>query len=161
MKKIKIFIVLLSLFSCKNIYEEGPMVSLRSEFARITGRWHLVAMEGTERIHPEIEQYIELTREECYDGDGYYVANFENFQAFNDSVLYTCGGCWSFKGTTDWEGSGETLDSEEGLFLFVENSEIITWKILRLTNKELIILSPKLLPSGIVRKLTFLKVEQL
>ena len=126
------------LCTCKKTYEKGPVISLRSKMNRITGKWRLVEMEGVERLHPEVEQYMELTK-----GD---VAIFTNFQdeycttlPFSDT-LYTGEGRWhliggKFGGACNPASLGEELQEKEGLLLVAMTVE--KWKILRLTNEEL------------------------
>ena len=67
MKRIKILVLLLlviaSMNSCKKTYDDGPAISFRSKFSRITGKWKLKSIEGVPRLHPEIDQYMELTKE--------------------------------------------------------------------------------------------------
>ena len=145
---------ILTMSSCKKTYDEGPNFSLRSKMNRITGKWRLVSMEGVERLNPEVEQYMILTKDEIYDGN--YKARFINFQEETgcinrDSVgveLYTKDGYWRF---FDEEFGGcniiEYLDKNEGLVLVIElklnsfpgekNYIGDRWKILKLTNKEL------------------------
>jgi hypothetical protein len=146
---------ILTMSSCKKTYDEGPNFSLRSKMNRITGKWRLVSMEGVERLNPEVEQYMILTKDEIYDGN--YKASFINFQEETgcinrDSVgveLFTKDGYWRF---FDEEfgaacNIGEYLDKKEGLVLVIElkNDSISRgknyigdrWKILKLTNKEL------------------------
>ena len=147
---------ILTMSSCKKTYDEGPNFSLRSKMNRITGKWRLVSMEGVERLNPEVEQYMILTKDPAYDD--YYKASFINFQeetgcVSRDSVgvdLFTADGYWQFFDEEFGAGCniGEYLDKKEGLFLIVElkNNTYYAgekkyigdrWKILRLTNKEL------------------------
>ena len=140
---------ILTMSSCKKTYDEGPAISLRSKMNRITGKWRLVSMEGVERLNPEVEQYMILTKDEIYDGN--YKASFINFQEETgcityDSVgveLYTKDGYWRF-----FDGAfgsscniGEYLDKNEGLVLIIDTTigscASDSWKILKLTNKEL------------------------
>jgi len=143
------------LVSCEKTYEEGPSVSFRSEMQRITGKWRLVSMEGVDRLNPEIEQYMELTKDKLSDGT--YKAYFTNFQwcLCKDSTLssdpvvqtlYTSEGSWKFTFGSFGNGgyhSTERLEDNEGLDITIEAIQNIyhrlPWKILRLTNKELII----------------------
>ncbi|NLP20910.1 MAG: hypothetical protein GX378_09150 [Bacteroidales bacterium] len=146
---------ILTISACKKTYDEGPDFSLRSKMNRITGKWRLVSMKGVERLNPEFEQYMILTKDEIYDGN--YKASFINFQEETgcityDSVgveLYTKDGYWRF---FDEEfgvfcSVGEYLDKKEGLVLVIELKQNSfpgeknyigdRWKILKLTNNEL------------------------
>ena len=130
--------------SCKKTYEEGPAISLRSKFSRITGKWKLVSIEGVPRLHPEVDQYMELTKEKI-DGEK-YKAVFTNFQeqwGNTKDTLFTCEGYWKFNdGPYGGCAFVEDLDKKEGLTLILQTdsgSTGVTWKIKRLTNKELII----------------------
>ncbi len=152
---LSIVSTILTMSSCKKTYDEGPNFSLRSKMNRITGKWRLVSMKGVERLNPEVEQYMILTKDEIYDGN--YKASFINFQEetgciTSDSVgveLYTKDGYWRF---FDEEfgvfcSVGEYLDKKEGLVLVIELKQNSfpgeknyigdSLKILKLTNKEL------------------------
>jgi len=158
MKNIKIIlllVVILSINSCKKPFEDGPVISLRSKMNRITGRWRLVSMEGVERLNPNTEQYMELTKDEI--SEGYYKVSFTNFQGevcFIDSnnnhalteMLFTTEGTWTFLGPSESyytcednsvlynERQGLSIGASSGNYHFGGN-----WEISRLTNKELII----------------------
>ena len=146
---------ILTISACKKTYDEGPDFSLRSKMNRITGKWRLVSMKGVERLNPEFEQYMILTKDEIYDGN--YKASFINFQektgnVFSNTVeedLFTTDGYWRF---FDGEigagcGLGHILDKKEGLVLVIELKQNSfpgeknyigdSLKILKLTNKEL------------------------
>ncbi len=137
--------------SCKKTYEEGPAISLRSKFSRITGKWKLVSIEGVPRLHPEVDQYMELTKEKI-DGEK-YKAIFTNFQdeyclgdtATGDSLFNEIG-YWCFFGGGIWGDNEEVLSDKEGLKLVIIDTPdkwaMTSWKILKLTNKELTIISP-------------------
>ncbi len=145
---LSIVSTILTMSSCKKTYDEGPDFSLRSKMNRITGKWRLVSMEGVERLNPEVEQYMILTKDPAYDY--YYKANFINFQEktgyAHGSIgegLLTADGYWRF-----YDGAfgsscniGEYLDKYEGIDLIVDTAirscARDRWKILRLTNKEL------------------------
>ena len=152
---LSIVSTILTMSSCEKTYDEGPDFSLRSKMNRITGKWRLVSMKGVERLNPEDEQYMILTKDEIYDGN--YKASFINFQEetgciTSDSVgveLFTKDGYWRF---FDGEigagcGLGHILDKKEGLVLVIELKQNSfsgeknyigdRWKILKLTNKEL------------------------
>jgi len=131
--------------TCSKTYEDGPLVSFCSKFSRITGKWRLVSMEGVERLNPEVEQYMELTKEEI--SEGVYRAEFTNFQETDcelpDTIrqeLFTSSGTWSFN-STYFSGCDyyEDLDENEGLDIKIYSIDHLTvrWKILKLTNKEL------------------------
>jgi len=139
---------ILTMSSCKKTYDEGPNFSLRSKMNRITGKWRLVSMEGVERLNPEVEQYMILTKDPAYDD--YYKASFINFQEKTGYAygsigegLLTADGYWRF-----FDGAfgsscniGEYLDKNEGLVLIIDTTigscASDSWKILKLTNKEL------------------------
>jgi hypothetical protein len=169
------FFVILIVSSCKKTYDEGPAISLRSKINRITGKWRLVSMEGVPRLNPSVEQYIELTKEEI--SDKVYRAYFTNFQDEDctsvpfGETLYTEIGTWAFVdgkfgGGCNNATLGEELKKKEGLGLLIydKNNTIITgdkWKILRLTNEELVIINDVCVNEncyyGSSRKLTFEK----
>ena len=142
---LSIVSTILTMSSCKKTYDEGPAISLRSKMNRITGKWRLVSMEGVERLNPEVEQYMILTKDEIYDGN--YKASFINFQektgnVFSNTVeedLFTTDGYWRFFDGSFGSGCniGEYLDKNEGLTLFVDTTigscARDRWKILRLT----------------------------
>ncbi len=155
MKKILIglsfiLVIAIGFYACTKTYEEGPSISFRSKMNRITGKWKLVSMEGVPRLNPEIDQFMELTGEKI--SEGVYKAKFTNYQEdfgclpdTSGESLFTTNGCWRF-----FDGAfgsacniGEYLDKNEGIVLIIDtmNSNFIgeKWKILRLTNKELII----------------------
>ncbi len=154
MKKSTIILLVVflavGLNSCKKTYEEGPAISLRSKFSRITGKWKLVSMEGVPRLHPEVDQYMELTKEKI-DGEK-YKAVFTNFQeAFCSYDTISCDslfnevGYWCFFNGI-WGDGEEVLSDKEGLKLVIidepDKSAQTAWKILELTNKKLVIISP-------------------
>ena len=139
---------ILTMSSCKKTYDEGPNFSLRSKMNRITGKWRLVSMEGVERLNPEVEQYMILTKDPGYDD--YYKVNFINFQEKTGYVngikgedLFTADGYWQFFDEEFWSACniGEYLDKNEGLVLIIDTTigscARDSWKILKLTNKEL------------------------
>ncbi len=153
MKKILIglslfLVIAIGFYACKKTYEEGPSISFRSKMNRITGKWKLVSIEGVPRLHPEIDQFMELTDEEI--SDGVYKAKFINFQeefgCIGDTVgeaLFTDEGEWHFFSGAFGAGCsiGEELMENEGLITEILSSgqQFVgtRWKILRLTNKEL------------------------
>jgi len=145
--------ILMTMNTCTKTYEDGPAISLRSKMNRITGKWRLVSMEGVPRLNPDVEQYIELSKEEALDGC--YKATFVNFQEefctpdSTNEALFTSKGKWTF-----FDGDygfacniTEELEKKEGLRLYVdtlkdnkwEGNEWVgsAWKIFKLTNKEL------------------------
>ncbi len=141
-------LVAIGFYACKKTYEEGPAISLRSKMNRITGKWKLVSIEGVPRLHPEIDQYMELTDEKI--SDVVYKAKFINFQeefgCFPDTVgeaLYTEEGDWQFFSGAFGAGCGigEELKESEGVAIYIYSDQQCfigtKWKILRLTNKEL------------------------
>ncbi len=154
MKKILIALSLLLVIAigfnaCKQTYENGPVISFRTKMNRITGKWKLASIEGVPRLHPEIDQYMELTDEKI--SDGVYKAKFTNFQEefgyVGDTIgeaLFTDDGEWHFfSGAFGGYNIEEELKENEGLALNIFSSEQqyvgSKWKILRLTKKELII----------------------
>ncbi|RLD41838.1 MAG: hypothetical protein DRI86_12700 [Bacteroidetes bacterium] len=108
-----IAVIMLTFSSCKK-YEDGPLISLRSKTARLTGEWKIVETTSTEALIKE------LTFEFKKDGD------------FSMTVPYTYTG-ESFAVTVD--GKWEWIDSKESLKIEVEDNET-EWEILRLTNSE-------------------------
>jgi hypothetical protein len=155
-----ILLCLVLLTTCKKYYEDGPFISFRTKMNRITGKWKLVEMEAMERLNPHIDQYIELTKEKVDEEK--YKAVFTNFQeeyceeedTLRQQALFNAFGMWEFTGG-DWQCKGpseqDNLFDKQALFLTYENFEdekgksVITtkvkWKILRLTNRELIIVN--------------------
>ncbi|KAF5031342.1 hypothetical protein DSECCO2_628710 [anaerobic digester metagenome] len=141
--------------TCTKTYEDGPLVSFCSKFSRITGKWRLVSMEGVERLNPEVEQYMELTKEEL--SEGVYRAEFTNFQeevclcdSNNNPALteffFTINGTWTFIGPSedyyDFEDESFLTRGKQGLKIEASNGNYYftsVWKILRLEKKELII----------------------
>ena len=144
------FLFSAGLIACKKTYEDGPSISLRSKLSRITGKWKLKSIEGVPRLHPEIDQYMELTKDNINSKK--YKAVFTNFQesfCSNDTVtsdsLFNEIGYWYFFDGL-WGNNYEYLSDKEGLRLGIfdehSNSATTAWKILRLKNKELILISP-------------------
>ena len=114
MKKTKIYLFLsiaviisLAITSCGK-YEDGPGFSLLSKTARMTNKWELKSVDG------EIIPAGEIVWEFKKDGEA--------------TISY--GGLGTETGT--WEFS----DDKEDLFLEFDG-DASTWKIRRLTNKEL------------------------
>ena len=177
---IALIVGLLLFISCKKTYEEGPAFSLLTKKERITGKWKLVSMEGAERIQPEVDQYMELTKEKVensssfygvYENYNLYKAHFTNFQvnycnmngSWNDTAEFVSGeGAWQFYGHTDFNYV-DFLEKKEGLYLIGVLYE--RCKILQLKNKQIKIVAlyhecfyiPDNAPS--LRTLTFEKVD--
>jgi hypothetical protein len=145
--------VILALASCKKTYEEGPAISFKTKFSRITGKWRLVSMEGEMkdgspivRLQPEIDQFIEFTKEEVpsiTEGEFLHKVYYTNFQeeyqyienglSYFDDTLFTLIGSWWF---IEWD------KKKDGLYSTMEDSGsknpyVTSWKILKLTNSEL------------------------
>ncbi|MBU0764439.1 MAG: hypothetical protein KJ607_06370 [Bacteroidetes bacterium] len=142
--------ILLIVYSCKKTYESGPAVSLRTKMSRITGKWRLVSMEGVPRLNSEVEQYMELTKDEISDGvyEIYYTNFQEQFCPGDKDSLFTCSGTWRFfDGAYGACDIMEYLEKKEGLFTTMSCCDSLdtiidtrnSWKIKRLSNKELII----------------------
>jgi hypothetical protein len=167
--------VILVLSSCKKTYEEGPAISFKTKFSRITGKWRLVSMEGLmadgspiERIHPEVDQYLELTKEEkpSLTNHKVYTAYFTDFQeeylyvenetAFFDDTLFTTKGSWWF---TEWDKKNDGLLAPLGADVQGRSPKVDTWKILRLTGKEFKITNYRNGPLYGSRTLTFEKIN--
>ena len=153
-----IFSVVLVLSSCKKTYEEGPAISFKTKFSRITGKWRLVSMEGEMkdgspivRLQPELDQFMELTKD---PGDPsttsivWYRVNYTNFQEghFGGSdSLFTTTGNWYFDEWTFAKQceTGEELKKDEGLVTTFKDMGFYqtpiggSWKILKLKNNEL------------------------
>jgi len=147
--------------------------------SRITGKWRLVSQKGVPRLHPEVDQYMELTKDEI--SDGVYEAYFTNFQqdfcfGGTDS-LFTCSGTWNFVDDGSVFGGCDIIEyfeNKEGLTTNMlcdtplHIDALSTWKIERLTNKELIILTAYCADFGgchydwmfyLYREMTFEKVK--
>ncbi|MGI6320499.1 MAG: hypothetical protein ACOXZK_05975 [Bacteroidales bacterium] len=156
MKKTLLVLILLLAIAigfnaCRQTYENGPIISFRTKMSRITGKWKLVSMEGVPRLNPEIDQYMELTKEKI--SDGVYKAKFTNFQwricdnQSNDTnivSLFTSEGSWAFQSVSFFTGTDyEDLADNEGLDITIDSIQnfyhVLRWKITRLTNKELIL----------------------
>ncbi|MGI6320497.1 MAG: hypothetical protein ACOXZK_05965 [Bacteroidales bacterium] len=153
MKKTLLVLILLLAIAigfnaCRQTYENGPIISFRTKMSRITGKWKLVSIEGVPRLNPEIDQYMELTKEKI--SDGVYKAKFTNFQeefgCLGDTLgeaLFTDDGCWQFFSGAFGAGCniGENLKENGGLIteIFSNEQQYVgtKWKILRLTDKEL------------------------
>ena len=130
--------------ACKKTYEEGPAFSLRTKMNRITGKWKLVSLENVPRLQPELDQYLEFTRNE--NGDGTYEANFTNFQSEysvsgpDGDALFTTSGSWKFLMASDF--SMDQYEDKECINLQLDVVDTFipsNYKIKRLTNDELIL----------------------
>jgi hypothetical protein len=104
-------ITVLNFQSCSK-YEDGPSFSLRTKKARLVGEWEVVRI-GDE-TYPQEGYTLEMTFEK--DGD-------LDFKYSYGTYSYTSAGDWEF--SNDKEELELTLDNE-----------IVTFEILRLTNKE-------------------------
>jgi hypothetical protein len=132
--------------SCEKTYEDGPAISFRSKLNRITGKWKLKSMEGVTRINPEIDQYMELTKENIEGDKNKYIAYFVNFQerdCNNDtSILVTADGWWEFTDEGAWWGPGELeLNKKEGIRIMINDTSeyayLRLFKIFELSNNKL------------------------
>jgi len=102
-------VIALNFSSCKK-YEDGPMFSLRTKTARLTGTWEVVKIDGE---NPDGKLILE------FEKDGDFTATF-------DYGSYSC----SSEGVWEWASKKESLE-------ITVDGDKTEFDILRLTNKEL------------------------
>ncbi|PHR49860.1 MAG: hypothetical protein COA32_01625 [Fluviicola sp.] len=105
-------VTVLNFSSCSK-YEDGPMFSLRTKKARLTGEWEVVRI-GNETF-PQDGYSVEMEFEK--DGDFRYTYSY-------DTYSYSYNGEWEF-----------SSDKEE-VDIIIDN-QVETFEILRLKNDEL------------------------
>ncbi|MFH1121008.1 MAG: hypothetical protein V1775_14415 [Bacteroidota bacterium] len=103
-------VICLNFSSCKK-YEDGPMFSLMSKTARLTGEWEIVKIDG-ERIDDGVSIILEFEK----DGD------FKSTYSY-DSYSYSSEGEW------EWASGKESVE-------ITLDGEKIEFEISRLTNSE-------------------------
>lgn len=111
-------VTVLNFSSCSK-YEEGPMFSLRTKKARITGEWEIVRI-GTE-VYPQNGYSLEMEFEK--DGDLKYTYSYGTYS-------YTYLGEWEF-----------SSDKEE-LDIIFEN-QVQSFEIIKLKNDEVWLEDPQ------------------
>ena len=105
-------VTVLNFSSCSK-YEDGPMFSLRTKKARLSGDWEVVRIGN-----------------ETYPQDGYSIEmEFEKEGDFSFSYFY---GASSYSYNGEWEFASD----KEDLDIIIEN-QVQTFEILRLKNDEL------------------------
>ena len=115
----------LSLQSCKK-YEDGPLLSLRSKTARLTGEWEIT---GGDNYSPYVDIWMEFEK----DGDMTTKVNvfYPGYSYYGYDYTYTS----SIKGWWEWIHNKEGLEisrhTGDGTYIYT-----FEWDITRLTNKE-------------------------
>lgn len=102
-------LIMLNLSSCKK-YEDGPVFSLRTKTARLTGEWEVVEVDNDDPI-------------------GKVILEFEKDGDFTFSIS-SSGNSSSVDGDWEWENGKEAIEVEI-------NGNKEEWEIIRLTNDEL------------------------
>lgn len=115
-------VTILNFSSCSK-YDDGPNFTLRTKKARLTGEWEVVKMGGQ-----NLDAGYELEFEFEKDGDFKWTYGYSSG---GSSYSYTYSGEW------EWE------DDKEDIRISVNDggsySYNIDYKILRMTNKELVL----------------------
>jgi hypothetical protein len=105
-------VIMLNFSSCGK-YEDGPMFSLKTKTARLTGEWEVIEIDKEKLSDEGFKLILEFEK----DGDF-------SFEYLYDSYSYSYDGEW------EWESDKESIEvSVEG--------DKMEWDILRLTNSEL------------------------
>lgn len=102
-------VICLNFSSCKK-YEDGPMFSLRTKTARLTGEWEVVKIDGQ-------------------SPDGKLIFEFERGGDFKSTYDY---GSYDYSMDGDWEW----VSGKESIEITLDG-DTEEFDILRLTNKEL------------------------
>ncbi|MBN2682857.1 MAG: hypothetical protein JXR58_10140 [Bacteroidales bacterium] len=161
MNKILIFLSIILLISSCRKGEDDPLLSLRSRENRLTGYWTLNKMNGFHKIYDENGYYklyqaafnSEIDNSYYYSTtfdvlpDNYYYEYFECRMLINDDntmeVSYRSKGVsWfndDFKGSWYWKNDPGKNKEYVQLTAFFPNLEDFDYQILRLKNKELIL----------------------
>ncbi len=108
---VVVAVILLFNFSSCSKYEDGPVMSLRTKKARLTGEWELQEIDGNKYIYDAIWEF---------EGDGDFEYNYEE----GDVIL---------KGEWTWEEGKEIIEID------YDDAGKVEMEILRLTNTELIL----------------------
>ncbi len=105
-------VIMLNFSSCGK-YEDGPMFSLKTKTARLTGEWEV----------------IEIDKEKPSDNGYKIILEFEKDGDFSFEYSY---GSYSYgaKGDWEWESDKESIEVD------IDGYKM-EWDILRLTNSEL------------------------
>jgi len=108
--------------SCK--YEEGPGISLRTKKARLSGNWEVekISENDGDVYTPNGNNSIKYTFNKSGSGDG-------EFKTFGITTTRTFD--WEFK------------NSKEEIKITYNNGDIIYTTILRLTNEEMVLVTPE------------------
>lgn len=104
-------VIILNFSSCKK-YEDGPVFSLKTKTARLTGEWEVVQIDNEKPI----------------DG-GKVLLEFDKDGDFSLSIKY---GTYSYS----YDGEWEWVSGKESIEVDLDG-ETIEWDVLRLTNDEL------------------------
>lgn len=110
-----LLMAILSLSSCTK-YEDGPLISLRTKTARLTGKWEVVEEKVNGSTQPEdntpsiYEFDKDLDYKESHTGNGVTVIS---------------------------EGKWDFADKKEKIRITYDNDDVEEFTILRLTNNEL------------------------
>ena len=110
-----------SLSSCTK-YEDGPLLSLRTKKARLTGEWEVVETKVNDETQSDSDSDVFYTFEKDLD--------FEYREA-GDNISVTAKGEWDFS------------SGKEKIRITFSNGDVEEYTILRLTNKELWIEYPE------------------
>ena len=117
----------LTLESCKK-YDDGPLISLRSKTARLTGDWKLV---GGNAYTDSVEYIIQFQKDEqLVVTISYGAYSYFSFSGYNYTYRYT--GDW------EWASSKNNVKvaiSSLGNYGTASDS-LDNWEITRLTNDE-------------------------
>ena len=139
-------VTILNFESCKK-YEDGPLFSLRSKKARLTGEWELVKINGQ---NPN--EYLSNNGGYSYYNSNRVITNFSSEWDFEDDNDFSRNTSYTETTSyTNWYGYTQTNvndynNSETGDWDWEDNKEdieirangvISEYEILKLTNKEL------------------------
>ncbi len=107
-------VIMLNFSSCGK-YEDGPMFSLKTKTARLTGEWEV----------------IEIDKDKLSDEGLKLILEFEKDGDFSVDVSYTgYSYSYSYNGEWEWESDKESIE-------ITMDGDKMEWDILRLTNSEL------------------------
>lgn len=118
-------VTILNFSSCSK-YEDGPNFTLRTKKARLTGEWEVVKMSGQ-----DLDVGYEVEFEFEKDGDFKYTYGYSS-----GGSSYSYSYSYSYSGEWEWEDSKEDIEIKLNLDGYSYNMD---FKILRLTNKELVL----------------------
>ena len=104
-------VIMLNFSSCEK-YEDGPMFSLNTKTARLTGEWEVVEIDSNDPMED-----VKLTLEFEKDGDFSFGFSYDGYS-------------YSYEGEWEWESGKESIEVEI-------DGDKTEWEILRLTNDEL------------------------